>query len=86
MRVPGGSHFISFLLSFALELLLFLGNGASVAFAVLGILSYVKRRQRLPLNLAGAVVSGLSMLTWLITTPRTRSETGDEDPPAWHCG
>jgi hypothetical protein len=67
IRVPGGSHFLSFVLFFVLEFFLFLGNGASVAFAVLGILSYVKQHQRLPLNLAGAVVSGLSLLLWLFT-------------------
>jgi hypothetical protein len=50
-----------------MELLLFLGNGASLAGGVLGLLEYFKRRQRLPLNLAGTVVSALSLLLWLVT-------------------
>jgi hypothetical protein len=63
----GGNRFFSFLLTFVLQILLFAGNGASVAFGVLGVLDYAKQRQRLPLSLAGAVVSALSMLLWLLS-------------------
>ncbi len=62
-----GNRFLSFLLTFVMELLLFLGNGASLAGGVYGLLEYFKRRQRLPLNLAGTVVSALSLLLWLVT-------------------
>jgi hypothetical protein len=61
-----GSRFISFLLTCVMVGLLLLGNGASVAFGVLGLLGYFKKRQRLPLNLAGAVVSVLSLFLWLL--------------------
>jgi hypothetical protein len=62
-----GNRFLSFLLTFVMQLLLFLGNGASLAGGVLGLLEYFKQRQRLPLNLAGTVVSALSLLLWLVT-------------------
>jgi hypothetical protein len=67
IRRPGGSTFITFLLCFALEALLVLGCGASVAFGVMGLLGYFKRGERLPLNLAGLVISALSLLLWLMT-------------------
>jgi hypothetical protein len=63
----GGNRFFSFALTFLLELLLFAGNGASVTFGVFGLLGYAKQRQRLPLNLAGAAVSALSMFLWLLS-------------------
>jgi hypothetical protein len=68
MRIhdANGSRFVSFMLTFMMEALLLVGNGASVAFGVLGLLGYFKQRQRLPLNLAGAVVSALSLFLWLI--------------------
>lgn len=62
-----GNRFVSFLLTFVMELLLFLGNGASLAGGVYGLLEHFKQRQRLPLNLAGTVVSTLSLLLWLVT-------------------
>jgi hypothetical protein len=62
-----GNRFLSFLLTFMMELLLFVANGASLAAGVYGVLEYLKRRQRLPLNLAGTVVSALSLLLWLVT-------------------
>lgn len=61
-----GNRFISFLLTFVMVGLLLLGNGASVAFGVLGLLGHFKKGQRLPLNLAGAVVSVLSLFLWLL--------------------
>jgi hypothetical protein len=66
IHAANGSRFISFLLTFMMEALLLVGNGASVAFGVLGLLGYFKQRQRLPLNLAGAVVSALSLFLWLL--------------------
>jgi hypothetical protein len=62
-----GNRFVSFLLTFVMELLLLLGNGACLAGGIYGLLQYFKNRQRLPLNLAGTVVSALSLLLWLVT-------------------
>jgi hypothetical protein len=67
IREPGNSRFLSFLLVFVLQFLLLLGNAACVACGVQGMLGYFRQRQRLPLNLAGAAVSALSMVLWLIT-------------------
>jgi GYF domain 2 len=67
IREPGGSRTLGFLLAFAFQFLLLIGNAASVAAGVMGMLGYLKQRQRLPLNLAGAAISVLSLLLWLVT-------------------
>jgi hypothetical protein len=67
MSQAGGSRFLSFLLTIVLEFLLFAGNAGSMTCGVLGMIGYIKKRQRLPLNLAGATVSALSLLLWMVT-------------------